>query len=115
MSGSHSGGQLGLAPDLTQTWLQTGPATQRQIDALRPVGAGLLDMAFSPDGDMIATASDTGVILWQEANQQHIGVPLDAGTGPVDVLAFSPDGALLAAGGEDGGPNRDPAVGSGAH
>ena len=59
-------------------------------------------MAFSPDGDVIATASDTGVILWQVADQQQIGVPLDAGTGPVDVLAFSPDGTLLAAGGENG-------------
>jgi len=78
-------------------------ATQRQIGALRPATGYLLGMAFSPDGHMIAAATtDTGVILWQVANQKQIGVPLDTGTGRIDAVAFSPDGTLIAAGGEDG-------------
>lgn len=76
-------------------------ATQRQVGVLRPEER-VLDMAFSPDGEVIATADGQGVILWQVADQQQIGVPLDVGTGPINALAFSPDGTNIAAGGENG-------------
>ena len=40
--------------------------------------------------------------LWNPATGQLIGAPLDASSGEVHSLAFSPDGKLLAAASTDG-------------
>jgi WD40 repeat protein len=58
------------------------------------------DVAFSPDGTLIATAggNDHNVVLWSTATGER--VRLLAGSAVVDSIAFSPDGKLLATGSE---------------
>ncbi len=88
---------------------------------LKPLGAPLVgherrinDLSFSPDGLILAsgasgtvnTAGDVGagddlIILWNVAQQELIGQPLQTGHGRVFALAFSPDGQQLASAGWD--------------
>ena len=60
-------------------------------------------VAFSPDGQTVATGSaDGNVRLWDTATQQEIGPPMSSDAQPVAAVAFSPDGTLVAAGSADG-------------
>src|SRR5437879_3546937 len=62
---------------------------------------GTNSLAFSPEGNTLATGNDCGVHLWDESS----GAERRALAGPqgfVKTLAFSPDGRLLAAGGSSG-------------
>jgi WD40 repeat protein len=62
-------------------------------------GGGVNGVAFSPDGKLLATAGEQGIIqVWSLAGQE-VGVPFSADTGrggSVNGVAFSPDGKLLA-------------------
>ena len=54
---------------------------------------------FSPDGTMVLTASDDGLVrLWDAANGQFLTV-VASRTGSVTTAAFSPDGKFVAAAG----------------
>ena len=63
---------------------------------------GLWDLAFSPDGHWLASASwDTRVRLWNLDNLDEIIPPLKAHSGAAWSVAFSPDSRTLATGGQD--------------
>ncbi|HEY1368570.1 MAG TPA: hypothetical protein VGF23_15725 [Gaiellaceae bacterium] len=74
-----------------------GATLAGHFDAVRAV-------AFSPDGSVLASASDDGTLrLWNVRTHQGIGQPLRGhGDGGVNGVAFSPDGTMLASGGDDG-------------
>ena len=63
-------------------------------------------MAFSPDGTRLATVSDhTTLQLWDTANNNK-PITFQKPTGWIEMLAFSPDGKMLASGGNIIGRNE---------
>jgi WD40 repeat protein len=97
--------QLGLIPAATE------PIVSQALNHLlsqiqesnRLVGhtAGVNAVAFSPDGDLIATGSEDNTLkLWQ-ANGRLLKT-LTKHTKGVNAIAFSPEGQLLATGSKDG-------------
>jgi WD40 repeat protein len=77
--------------------------------------ADVTSVAFSPDGRRLASGgcrektdwglcSEGQIVLWEVSDPEHpvqVGAPLDAYKNRVDRVAFSPDGAILAAVGCD--------------
>jgi WD40 repeat protein len=81
--------------------------TQRQQaigEPLRGPGLWVTNIAFSPNGRMLAGAMGGSMILWDTQRQQPIGEPLIKGPGGsvVTSIAFSPDSRMLASGDDHG-------------
>jgi WD40 repeat protein len=75
-----------------------------------PYSRVLMEMAFSPDGRLLAVATGDGrVPLWDPASAENLRTVSGAG-GSAYALAFSPDGRLLAVGGDGGVSLWDPAT-----
>jgi hypothetical protein len=78
---------------------------QRFIGRHQPFNhpAEITQLAYSPDGRLLATADSDGTIrLWNVTTLELMGSPLTAQQAPVTSLVFSHDGTLLASGGHDG-------------
>ncbi|MGZ4483560.1 MAG: nSTAND1 domain-containing NTPase [Nocardioidaceae bacterium] len=100
---SPGGKLLAASEDSVRLW---DPATGDPLGPrLRPTG-GLLSVALSPDGKLLATGGGDGTVrLWDPATGRLAGAPLPTGSGPAGGcfgVAFSPDGKRLAGSCADG-------------
>ena len=77
-------------------------ATQNNIDTLEGHAEGVLSLAFSPDGMLLASgAYDGSIKLWNVATRNNVGT-FEEHTKGVLSLAFSPpDGTMFASGSYD--------------
>jgi dipeptidyl aminopeptidase/acylaminoacyl peptidase len=79
-------------------------ATQSQVGVIYlPMNYGVLSMAFSPDGEVLASSSfgDKAVRLWNVQTQRLVGTLASHAKDPW-AIAFNPNGQLLASGGNRG-------------
>ena len=71
-------------------------------DAKTRLGKGkIYEIQYSSDGAILVVATGIGIWLYDTTTYQEIGL-LTAHTSEVNCLVFSPDGNILASGGEDG-------------
>ena len=72
-----------------------------QLQGTLHTGSSVASLAFSPDGQVLATTNIENLNLWSMENGTHI-TSLKGHTDGVDSLDSSPDGTTLASGGKDG-------------
>jgi WD40 repeat protein len=78
-------------------------ATRPGIAVLSAGGGAVYGTAFSPNGEILATANNDGTVrLWDTATHEQISRPLNARAGAAYTVAFNRDGGVLAAGYHDG-------------
>lgn len=98
-----------LPPTATAVATQDLPAID--VDSLAGLGPiatlvghseGVVEVAFSPDGEQIASASRDGTVRIWKVEGGAVQQVLEGHTDQVTSVAFSPDGSLLASGSNDG-------------
>lgn len=96
---SPNGELLAAAPAKSiEVW---DTATQHQITRPLPVDTGINALAFSPDGQILASADDDGTAqMWNTVTGRQVGAPLRTGNGHnatiLSALAFTSRGPVLA-------------------
>jgi WD40 repeat protein len=66
----------------------------------RPIGAfGQLAISSPSQPAIVAIPTTKGVVLWDAKRRKTVGAPLVGSDKPASVVAFSPDGRVMAAGG----------------
>jgi hypothetical protein len=76
-------------------------ATRERFATLHENLSGLLCLAFSPNGSMLAAGNREGVVAIRDVPSGRTRATLQAHQGAVYALAFSRDGRTLASAGED--------------
>jgi WD40 repeat protein len=74
------------------------PEKQQRVSSFPSSGLDVSDLAFSPDGRLLAISSKTDVKLWNVATRDIQATLVGDGWRHIICLAFSPDGKLLAGG-----------------
>lgn len=81
-------------------WDLTNPTHPKTIDAHN--GARVLSVAFSSDGQLIASASvDSTIRVWSVSSHKQVIPTLKGHSGYVRSVAFSPDGRCIASASND--------------
>jgi WD40 repeat protein len=95
---STDGKRLVTADDSVHIW---DPATGRLLRSFGGPQEFIEGVAFSPDGQVVATAGRKGAKVW-EANTGTVLFTLRDAENHERGIAFSPDGLLIATAGDDG-------------
>jgi WD40 repeat protein len=75
--------------------------TGQELTALRGHTEKVNDVAFSADGNLVATGSDDDTVrIWNSRTGAPIGQPLTGDGEDINGVAFSPDGRLIASASE---------------
>jgi WD40 repeat protein/predicted transcriptional regulator len=98
----YQGGQGGIlaSGSYDQTVKLWDTNTGECLKTLQGLGGAVWSVAFSPDGQILATGSDRIVKLWDVTTGQCVKTLLGH-SDMVFSVSFSPDGTMLASGSED--------------
>ncbi len=99
----HPGGEVVVSAgedEIIRVW---NAGTGELVKELKGHTNGILCLAFSPDGQWLATGGydkDKAIRLWNFKTKAN-PVKLEGHTGSINALSFSPDGAMLASASSD--------------